>query len=213
MAGEATLLRELHWTKRAVDVLGSLIALILLTPILALVTLLIWLDSPGPILFRQFRVGYGGTPFRIFKFRTMVEDAEQLLPSLESCNTAPQGVLFNMVRDPRVTRVGRVLRRLCLDELPQLLNVLRGDMSLVGPRPLTFRDCENMSSLDPAAFARRCAALPGITGLTQVSGNRDLPPGRVLELDNDYVQNRSLGRDLLIMLNTLTVVVTGRGVY
>jgi lipopolysaccharide/colanic/teichoic acid biosynthesis glycosyltransferase len=199
--------------KRAVDLAGALLGLILLSPVLLVVAVLIRLDSPGPILFRQWRRGHRGRPFRMLKFRTMIVDAEQRLGGLESCNESAGGVLFKLRDDPRVTRLGRFLRRTSLDELPQLINVLRGEMSLVGPRPLQLRDSERLSAVDPRGYTRRLEVKPGLTGPWQVGGRSDLNYERMVELDLDYVDRRSLGRDLRIIGETLLVVLLRRGAY
>ena len=160
--------------KRAVDLVGALVGLLLLTPVILLIVLLIRLDSPGPVLFRQLRRGYRGRLFRLLKFRTMSVDAEQRLTDLEGSNESAGGVLFKLRDDPRVTRVGRFLRRYSLDELPQLINVLWGEMSLVGPRPLQLRDSDRLLALDPTGYARRLQAMPGLTGPWQVGGRSDV---------------------------------------
>ena len=197
--------------KRAMDLAGSLGGLILLSPLLALVALLVRLDSPGPILFRQRRMGLGGRVFWCLKFRTMVPDAEQRLRDLEAHNESAGGVLFKIKDDPRVTALGRFLRRSSLDELPQLWNVLVGEMSLVGPRPLQLRDCERLEEMDPEGFARRLSVMPGVTGPWQVGGRSDVDSGRMLRLDLDYVANWSVATDLTILFKTVAVVVYGRG--
>ena len=189
--------------KRAVDVAGAFVGLVLLSPVLVASALFIRLDSPGPVLFRQVRRGGRGQPFRMLKFRTMVVDAEQRLGDLESCNESAGGVLFKLRDDPRVTRLGRFLRRSSLDELPQLINVLRGEMSLVGPRPLQLRDSERLRAVDPMGYASRLQVLPGLTGPWQVGGRSDLDYDQMVRLDLDYVSNRSLGRDLGILGKTL----------
>jgi lipopolysaccharide/colanic/teichoic acid biosynthesis glycosyltransferase len=175
------------------------------------IALLIRLDSPGPALFRQWRRGRDGRPFRMLKFRTMVVDAERRLGDLESSNESAGGVLFKLRDDPRVTRLGRFLRRSSLDELPQLINVLRGEMSLVGPRPLQLRDGDRLAAADPRGYARRLRVLPGLTGPWQVEGRSELDYRRMVELDCDYVASHSPGRDLGIIVRTLLVVLRGRG--
>jgi lipopolysaccharide/colanic/teichoic acid biosynthesis glycosyltransferase len=202
---------RLGGVKRVMDLVGSALALVLLAPLMLAVSALIRLDSPGPAVFQQVRIGRSGRPFKIFKFRTMVADAEERLATLEGCNEASGGVLFKMTNDPRVTRLGRFLRRTSLDELPQLINVLRGQMSLVGPRPLSVRDCERMEALDPAMYSTRLEALPGLTGLAQISGRRNLEPARILELDLFYVQDWSIDLDVSILLRTVSVVLDGQG--
>jgi lipopolysaccharide/colanic/teichoic acid biosynthesis glycosyltransferase len=196
--------------KRAIDVAGTLVGLLLLAPLLLLIALAVRLSSPGPVLFRQLRLGRGGQPFYVLKFRTMVADAEHRVAELESRNEAAGGVLFKIRRDPRVTPLGRFLRRSSLDELPQLFNVLRGEMSLVGPRPLQLRDSYRLEALDREAFARRLGVTPGITGPWQVGGRSDGTEGMVRQ-DLDYVAHWSLARDLKILLQTVPAVLSGRG--
>lgn len=197
--------------KRTIDVLGSLCGLICLAPILALVACLIRRDSAGPILFRQQRMGLGGRPFRCFKFRTMVPDAEKRLCALEARNESAGGVLFKIKDDPRVTPLGRFLRSSSLDELPQLWNVLVGEMSLVGPRPLQLRDSDKLEVKDPSGYVRRLSVSPGVTGPWQVGGRSEADGDRMLELDLDYVENWTIGRDLKILLKTVTVVMGRNG--
>lgn len=199
--------------KRAIDVTGASLGLLLLSPVMWIIVVLIRLDSPGPILFRQERRGHRGKPFQMLKFRTMTIDAEQRLVDLESSNESDGGVLFKLRKDPRVTRLGSILRRLSLDELPQLLNVLRGDMSLVGPRPLQIRDSERLLALDPKGYERRLEVLPGVTGPWQVGGRSELNHERMVQLDVDYVEKWSLARDLLIICKTFLVVLFRVGAY
>jgi len=197
--------------KRAVDLAGASVGLMLLAPGMLAVALLIRLDSPGPVLFHQWRRGHRGRLFRMLKFRTMAVGAEQRLADLESRNESAGGVLFKLRNDPRVTRLGRFLRRSSLDELPQLINVLRGEMSLVGPRPLQLRDSERLAAVDPRGYRRRLQALPGLTGPWQVGGRSDLDYSQMVQLDLDYVENRSLGRDLWILVKTVLAVLLHRG--
>jgi lipopolysaccharide/colanic/teichoic acid biosynthesis glycosyltransferase len=199
--------------KRAIDLTGALVGLFLLMPVIGVIALLIRLDSRGPVLFKQLRRGYRGQAFWIFKFRTMSEDAEQQLVDLESSNESDGGVLFKLRHDPRITRLGAFLRRYSLDELPQLINVLKGEMSLVGPRPLPLRDSELLFTLDPKGYERRLVVLPGVTGPWQVGGRSKLNHERMVELDTDYVQNWSLGRDLMILCKTFFVVLFRVGAY
>jgi lipopolysaccharide/colanic/teichoic acid biosynthesis glycosyltransferase len=201
------------WGKRAVDVVGASVGLFLLTPVMLCIALWIRLDSPGPVLFRQWRRGYRGRTFQVLKFRTMTIDAEQKLRDLENSNESAGGVLFKLRNDPRVTRLGSFLRRYSLDELPQLLNVLWGEMSLVGPRPLQLRDSDLLRASDPIAYERRLQVIPGLTGPWQVSGRSNLSYERMVELDLDYIENLSLGRDLWIIFKTFFVVVLRRGAY
>jgi lipopolysaccharide/colanic/teichoic acid biosynthesis glycosyltransferase len=199
--------------KRAIDLAGALTGLLLLSPVMLVLALLIRLESPGPVLFRQWRHGRFGRPFRMLKFRTMVVDAERRLGDLEHRNESAGGVLFKLRDDPRVTRLGRLLRRSSLDELPQLINVLRGEMSLVGPRPLQLRDCDQLAVVDPRSYARRLEVLPGLTGPWQIDGRSALDYERMVELDCDYVARRSTGWDLAILARTVLVVLLGRGAH
>jgi lipopolysaccharide/colanic/teichoic acid biosynthesis glycosyltransferase len=199
--------------KRIIDCVGATVALLLLFPVMLLIAVLIRLDSRGPILFRQERIGRGGRTFWIFKFRTMIADAEDRLPDLEPHNESAGGVLFKMRRDPRITLLGSLLRRTSLDELPQLFNVLRGEMSLVGPRPLQLRDCTLLQRSDPAGYHKRHQVLPGITGLWQVSGRSDLDFERMLNLDHRYIDDSSLVMDLWIIVQTIKVLLTCKGAY
>jgi exopolysaccharide biosynthesis polyprenyl glycosylphosphotransferase len=194
--------------KELFDRLGALALLVLFGPVLLGVALCVRVTSRGPVLFRQVRVGRDGREFRIFKFRSMYVDAEARLAELRHLNEH-DGVLFKMRDDPRVTPVGRWLRRFSLDELPQLLNVAAGQMSLVGPRPPLPSEV--------AAYAddvrRRLAVKPGMTGLWQVSGRSDLPWEEAVRLDLRYVENWSLSLDLVILLRTMTAVVRSSGAY
>jgi lipopolysaccharide/colanic/teichoic acid biosynthesis glycosyltransferase len=195
--------------KRLVDVTGAAAGLALLAPVMAVIAVLIRLGTPGPALFRQRRLGRGGQPFWIIKFRTMRVDAEQHLAELEAHNEAARGVLFKMRDDPRVTVLGRFLRRTNLDELPQLWNVLRGEMSLVGPRPFQMRDSERLRALNPLGFRRRLEFPPGLTGAWQVGRTDPTDSQHLLELDLDYIDRWSLGRDLRIIYRTVFVLLAG----
>ncbi len=194
--------------KRVVDVVFSLIALILCAPLMALIALLIKLDSPGPVLFGQKRVGKGGHIFTLYKFRSMHPDAEAQQELLADLNEA-DGPLFKIRCDPRCTRVGRWLRRFSLDELPQLYNVLRGDMSLIGPRPALPSEVEKYQPW----HRRRLEVAPGITGLWQVSGRSDLPFDEMALLDIYYIEQWSPGLDFKILLRTIPTVIFGDGAY
>ncbi len=194
--------------KRAMDILVAGVALLLLSPLMALIALAIKLDSPGPVLFAQTRVGKDGRPFTMLKFRSMVADAESRLAELEDRNEAV-GPLFKIRDDPRRTRVGRFLRRTSLDELPQLINVLRGDMSLVGPRPPLPREVEQYQPW----HRRRLSVRPGMTGLPQVSGRSNLTFDEMALLDLYYIQNWSPTLDLMILLRTIPHVLLGEGAY
>jgi len=199
--------------KRHMDVIGAAMLLVLLFPLMLVIAILIRLTSPGPVFFRQLRQGRWGRPFWFLKFRTMTVDAEDRLHELESLNEAAGGVLFKIRRDPRVTWLGRLLRRSSLDELPQLYHVLRGEMSLVGPRPLQLRDSERLAELEPEAYARRLSVVPGLTGPWQVGGRSETDSKGMLELDLDYIERWSLGLDLRILCRTVVVVLLGRGAY
>jgi lipopolysaccharide/colanic/teichoic acid biosynthesis glycosyltransferase len=194
--------------KRLLDLAGATLTLIVMALPMALIAAWIKLDSPGPVLFQQVRVGQKGQPFRIFKFRTMVDGAEHALPQLVDLERLPEPA-FKIPNDPRVTRGGQFLRRWSLDELPQVFNVLRGEMSLVGPRP------EEMAVV--ARYTddqrRRLAVKPGMTGPMQVNGRGDLPFDERLKLEMDYIDHYSLGKDIRILLQTLPAVIDGRGAY
>lgn len=193
--------------KRVIDIVGSSLILLLVMPVLAATALAIRLDSRGPIFFRQQRVGRDGNPFAVCKFRTMIVGAHQQRARLLERNEN-DGHLFKIRDDPRITRVGRTLRRLSIDELPQLWNVLRGQMSLVGPRPLALEDSGYQG---PAR--RRLLVQPGMTGLWQVSGRSDLSWEDAVRLDLYYVENWSIGFDLAIIARTVRAVLRGRGAY
>jgi len=199
--------------KRSVDLVGAWLGLLFLSPIMVFVALLIRFDSPGPVLFRQLRRGYRGRMFPVLKFRTMTVDAEQQLSALEKSNESAGGVLFKLRNDPRVTRVGSFLRRYSLDELPQLINVLRGEMSLVGPRPLQLRDSDRLLKLNSEAYSRRLQVVPGLSGPWQISGRSELSYEDMVELDLEYIENWSLIRDLWIICKTFLVVLLRRGAY
>lgn len=196
--------------KRIFDLVIATGILMLLSPILLLTALAIKIGSPeGPILFIQTRVGYNRRHFRMLKFRTMVPNAEHLQEKLEGLNEA-QGPVFKIKDDPRVTPVGRFLRKTSLDELPQLLNVLKGDMSLVGPRPLPLRDVERFEN---AWLKRRFSVKPGITCLWQVSGRSDTAFNKWIEQDLEYIDHWSLGLDLKILVRTIPAVFRGTGAH
>jgi lipopolysaccharide/colanic/teichoic acid biosynthesis glycosyltransferase len=197
------------WIKRCLDSIVASICLILLLPIFAIVAVSIKLDSPGPIFHKQFRVGLKGTQFRMWKFRTMIATASDLQQTLESKNEAKGGVLFKLKIDPRCTKIGQFLRRYSLDELPQLINVIKGEMSIVGPRPLVLRDASQL----PSDVLSRHDVLPGITGLWQVNGRSSLDVEQLYHWDSMYIQNWSLVLDTHILLQTISVVINGHGSY
>ena len=194
--------------KRAFDIALAGLILLLVLPVTVVITLLVKLDSRGPVLFRQVRVGKDGVPFKVWKFRTMVVNADDLLIDLRDRNEA-DGPLFKLRNDPRVTRVGRILRKASLDELPQLVNVLQGHMSIVGPRPALASELEHW---EPALHARLLVK-PGITGMWQVSGRSDTSFESYTRLDLYYVENWSLITDLAIVAKTVPTVLFGRGAY
>ena len=196
--------------KRALDVAVAGGLLIAMAPVLLIVALAIKIESRGPVLFKQPRAGLRGKPFMVFKLRSMYQDAEARKAELMRHNEMDGGVLFKVQRDPRITRLGRWLRRLSIDEMPQLLNVLRGEMSLVGPRPLVLPES---ALLGDSWHARRLDLRPGLTGPWQISGRSDLTVQDMVRLDYQYVTGWSLTRDLEILLGTVTVVLNGRGAY
>jgi exopolysaccharide biosynthesis polyprenyl glycosylphosphotransferase len=195
--------------KRLIDILGSAGFLLLLAPIFAIVTVLIRLDSAGPILFAQERVGLNKRRFRMLKFRTMLDGADQQQLVLEHLNEA-EGPVFKIRNDPRITRVGRILRRFSIDELPQLFNVLKGDMSLVGPRPLPLRD---VNRINVRWHKRRFSIKPGITCSWQVNGRSNIGFNDWVRMDLDYIDKWSLGLDIKILMKTIPAVFRGPGAY
>ena len=194
--------------KRTFDLLGSTIMLLVLSPVMAASALAVRFSSRGPVIYRSMRPGIGGAPFACLKFRTMRTDADQEQADLESLNEA-SGALFKIRDDPRLTSVGRLLRRFSLDELPQLVNVLRGEMSLVGPRPLPMRDFEHLEDW----HKKRYLVLPGVTGLWQVSGRSELDFDDLVRLDFLYLERWSVFLDLTILLKTLPAVLTRKGAF
>ncbi len=195
--------------KRLLDILGAAVLLVLLSPLFLLIILLVKLDSPGPVFFKQTRVGKWGRLFFMWKFRSMYIDAEERKRELERLNEMKGGVIFKMKDDPRVTRVGRFIRKASIDELPQLWNVLKGDMSLVGPRPPVPKEV----ALYTLADRRRLEVTPGITCIWQVSGRSDIPFDKQVELDVAYIQSQSLWLDILLLMKTIPAVLFGRGAY
>ena len=192
--------------KRAFDLAVALPALVVLGPLMIAVAIAIRLDSPGPIFIVQERVSRGLRKFRMYKFRSMVTNADELIPSLQALNEATPP-LFKIRNDPRITKLGRRLRKLSIDELPQLFNVVRGDMSIVGPRPPFMHEVVQ----DQWRQAMRLRHAPGMTGLWQISGRSDLTYEEMVDLDLRYVRDWSFWMDLSILLRTPSVVVKGRG--
>jgi len=194
--------------KRTFDLTVALLLLLVLSPLLLMAALAVRVTSRGPVFYRSWRPGIGGVPFACLKFRTMAQDADRQQAELEDRNEA-SGALFKMRDDPRITRVGRLLRRFSIDELPQLINVLRGQMSLVGPRPLPQRDFEQLEEW----HKKRYLVLPGITGLWQVSGRSDLDFDDLVRLDFLYLERWSVFLDLTILVKTLPAVFLRRGAF
>ncbi|MFC5338951.1 sugar transferase [Leucobacter denitrificans] len=197
-----------HFAKRASDIMSSSFLIIVLSPLLLAIWAMIRIDSPGSAIFNQERVGIGGKPFRMHKFRSMVTDAEQQLTGLLDQSNG-NGVLFKLKDDPRVTQIGKFIRKYSIDELPQLFNVLKGQMSLVGPRPPLPREVERYETW----VSRRLLVKPGITGLWQVSGRSDLSWDDSVRLDLYYVENWSLTGDLIILWRTVKTVISPEGAY
>lgn len=196
--------------KRTLDLVGSALLIVTLSPLMLAIALAIKLESRGPVLFRQPRAGRHNSSFRMIKFRSMHVGAEQEKAEMKELNEAADGVMFKIRRDPRVTRVGRVIRRFSLDELPQLFNVLKGEMSLVGPRPLIFPET---AALEEDWHLRRLELRPGLTGPWQIYGRSESPFQEMIRFDYQYVAGWSLARDVEILLATLPAVVSGRGAY
>lgn len=194
--------------KRSFDIVASLLGIFALLPFFLVIACFIKMDSKGPIFYRQHRIGKNGQIFRMYKFRSMVSNADELRKQLESYNEV-DGPVFKIRKDPRITRIGRFIRKYSIDELPQLFNVLKGEMSIVGPRPPLPKEVEKYGDWE----WRRLEVLPGITGLWQVSGRSDLSFQQWMNLDVYYIENWSFTLDIKIMLKTIPVVFRGRGAY
>ncbi|MEI6914327.1 MAG: sugar transferase [Armatimonadota bacterium] len=197
--------RGYEFAKRALDIVGASILLTVLSIPAAIVAVLIKVDDPGPVMFKQIRVGRFGRRFTIYKFRTMISNAEKMQQEMDKYNEAG-GAYFKMKNDPRVTKVGIVLRKLSLDEIPQFINVLTGDMSLVGPRPLPITGYE-----EEEWYVRKVSVPPGMTGLWQISGRSDLSGEQAAGLDLEYVKRRGMWFDLRLMLMTIPAVLFRKG--
>lgn len=196
-------------TKRLIDIFGAVVGIILLSPVFLVVSLAIKFEDPkGKIIFKQVRVGKNGKTFYIYKFRSMVSNAERLLDKLIDKNETT-GAMFKMKDDPRVTRIGRFIRRTSIDELPQFINVLKGEMSLVGPRPPLPREVEKYTDYDK----QRLLVTPGCTGLWQISGRSKVGFDRMVQLDIRYIQNRSLRMDIKIIFKTVFEVFKSKDAY
>jgi exopolysaccharide biosynthesis polyprenyl glycosylphosphotransferase len=208
--GTAKLTSASMTAKRALDIAGSIALIVLFSPLMLAIAIAIKLESRGPVFFQQLRAGRGHTSFQLFKFRSMFVDAERRKEEMEDLNEASDGVMFKIRDDPRVTRVGRFLRRYSLDELPQLFNVLKGEMSLVGPRPLIFPET---AALEEHWHLRRLELRPGLTGPWQVYGRSQSPFQEMVRFDYQYVVGWSLARDIELLLATVPAVFSGRGAY
>jgi len=195
--------------KRAIDILASGIGMILLSPVYLAIAAAVKFTSPGPVIFSQIRVGRYGRHFRFYKFRSMRTDAEAMKDSLMAQNESKDGVIFKMKDDPRITKVGKFLRRTSLDELPQLWNVFIGDMSLVGPRPPVPREVEQYTLED----RKRLDVIPGITCLWQIKGRSTIPFNEQVRLDKEYILAPSVWKDIVILLKTIPAILSGKGAY
>ena len=195
--------------KRFMDIVLSIFALIIGSPIFLLTALLVKVTSPGPIIFSQVRVGKFGRHFKFYKFRSMYIDAEARKAELMKHNESGDGVIFKMKRDPRITPVGRFIRKFSIDELPQLFNVILGDMSLVGPRPPLPSEVRTYTLEE----RKRLNIIPGITCLWQVSGRSELPFSKQIALDKEYIASQSIWKDFLILLKTVPAILTGKGAW
>ena len=195
--------------KRWMDICGSLAAILMLTPVFIPVAIWLKLDSPGPLIYRQVRIGQFGRPFYFYKFRSMYTDSEARRLALEKENESKDGVIFKMKNDPRITRCGRFIRKYSIDETPQFFNVLLGDMSLVGPRPPLPSEVAQYTLDD----WKRLDILPGITCIWQISGRSDIPFREQVVLDKEYIRGQGFWKDVLILLKTIPAVVSGKGAY
>jgi lipopolysaccharide/colanic/teichoic acid biosynthesis glycosyltransferase len=204
-----TALRSLLAIKRMVDIAVSLVALILLAPFFLIVAVVILIDDGFPVLLLQKRVGLYGKEFRMHKFRSMVRNAEAMKEQLMDQNESEDGVIFKMKNDPRATRVGRFIRKFSIDETPQFLNVLMGDMSLVGPRPPLPEEVAQYRLSD----RKRLSVKPGLTCLWQIQGRSDIPFEALVSLDMQYIRSQSIGKDIVIILKTIPAVLFGRGAH
>lgn len=195
--------------KRLIDIIAAGIGILLLMPLFLAVAAAIYFESPGPVLFKQTRVGRWGQLFTMWKFRSMYMDAEKRKAELMATNEMQGGVTFKMKNDPRITRTGSIIRKTSIDELPQLWNVLIGDMSLVGPRPPLPSEVDQYSLSD----RRRLEVLPGITCIWQVSGRSNIPFPQQVELDVEYIHSQTVWQDIKLLLKTVPAVLFGRGAY
>ncbi|MCP8967856.1 sugar transferase [Ectobacillus sp. SYSU M60031] len=209
IAGEIKVAWSYVFFKRMIDLAGAVFGMVLLSPLFCAVAILIKIEDPkGPVFFKQVRVGRDGKEFYMFKFRSMVTDAEQRLQNLLKHNEV-QGAMFKMKDDPRITKVGKFIRKTSIDELPQLWNVLRGDMSLVGPRPPLPREVKDYTAYD----MQRLLVVPGCTGLWQVSGRSNLSFYEMVELDIQYIRTRTLWVDIKIIVRTIGMLLGSRDAF
>jgi lipopolysaccharide/colanic/teichoic acid biosynthesis glycosyltransferase len=197
------------FVKSLTDFLGSLILLILFSPLFLITGILIYINNPGPIFYIANRVGLNGAFFGFIKFRSMYVDADSMKDQLLAQNESKDGVIFKMKKDPRVTPIGRFIRRFSIDELPQLINVLKGDMSLVGPRPPLPQEVQQYTLQE----RKRLHVKPGITCLWQIKGRSEIPFQQQVQLDLEYIRSQGLKEDLRILLKTIPAVISGRGAY
>ena len=202
-------IRSSSFFKRLMDIVLSILAIIAFSPVFLITALLVKITSPGPIIFSQVRVGRFGRHFKFYKFRSMYIDAEARKAELMKLNESQDGVIFKMKKDPRITPVGRFIRKFSIDELPQLFNVLLGDMSLVGPRPPLPSEVRTYTLEE----RKRLNITPGITCLWQVSGRSELPFSKQIALDKEYIASQSAWNDFLILLKTIPAILTGRGAW
>ena len=195
--------------KRMLDITVSVAAIVALSPIFIITALAIPLEDPGPVFYFQTRVGRNGKHFKFYKFRSMVMNADKIKAQLAGQNESAAGVIFKMKKDPRVTKTGRIIRKFSIDELPQLINVLKGDMSLVGPRPPLPKEVAEYT----LEQRKRLHVIPGITCLWQVSGRSDIPFTDQVRLDLQYIQSAGIINDIRLLLKTIPAVLSGRGAY
>ena len=195
--------------KRLIDIFGSGIGMLLLSPVYAAIAIAVKLSGPGPVIFSQVRVGCNGRHFKFYKFRSMRQDAESLKAALADQNESKDGVIFKIKDDPRITKVGKFLRRTSLDELPQLWNVFIGDMSLVGPRPPVPSEVQEYTLED----RKRLNVVPGITCLWQIKGRSEIPFNEQVRLDKEYILAPSVWKDICILFKTIPAIIGGKGAY
>lgn len=198
-----------HFLKRSIDITASMAGLLILSPLFLFTAVCIYIEDPGSIFYSQIRVGKNGRHFKFYKFRSMVNNADKMKDQLLEMNESKDGVIFKMKNDPRITKTGRIIRKFSIDELPQLFNVLIGDMSLVGPRPAVPREVVEYTLEE----RKRLHVIPGITGIWQISGRSDIPFKEQVQLDLQYIGSQSIWKDIIILLKTIPAVITGKGAY